>query len=167
MGDSELITVYRSADTDADLDAKAVQAILESNGLHPVVYNDDSAGVVEGSFEVRVPISDAARAEEILAMNPEAAEEHFDNSSGLDLVTIFRSEASATAELEAMSIKAFLDGAGIESVLMGSATLPNLPFEIKVPQDRKEEAERVIAEAQATGPAEAERAEAESEVSGI
>jgi len=54
-GATDSITVYRSADTNAEEDAATIRDALISAGLHPEVVDDDTPGVVEGTFEVRVP----------------------------------------------------------------------------------------------------------------
>lgn len=80
-----------------------------------------------------------------------------DNSEQFDLVTVFRSEEHS-AEMEALAIQGLLEAAGIPAVLVGTAVLPVLPFEVRVPKARQEEAERLIAESQAGGPQAAEEA---------
>jgi hypothetical protein len=119
--------------------------------------------VPEGVFEIQVPAPDAARAEEVIADNPLAEDdeeaEEVDPSSELDLETI----ASATSELEAMSIKNLLDSNDIAAVLVGDSVLPNFPFEVRVARDQAERARILIANAEQTGPAAAEEAERASE----
>jgi hypothetical protein len=85
-----------------------------------------------------------------------------DASENLDLVTLFRSN-SATAQMEAQFIHGVLDAGGVPNVFMGDTVQPELPFLVRVPKDRLEEAERLIAEAQAAGPRGAEEAERASE----
>lgn len=84
-----------------------------------------------------------------------------DNSEQFDLVTVFRSDEH-TAEMEALAIHGLLEAAGIPAVLVGTSVLPVLPFEVRVPKARLEEAERLIAESQATGPQAAEEAASET-----
>ncbi len=76
----------------------------------------------------------------------------------LDLETI-SSHSGVTAEMEAMSVKGLLEASGIEAVIIGDAVLPNFPFEVRVAGDRAEEARRLVADAEAAGPAAAEEAE--------
>lgn len=85
-----------------------------------------------------------------------------DPSESLDLVTIF-SSMGIEAEMEAVGIQSVLEAAGIEAVLVGSSSLPNLPFTVQVASVHAEEAVRVLAEAQSAGPAAAEEAEAAGE----
>ncbi len=85
-----------------------------------------------------------------------------DASHALDMVTLF-SSSNHDAEMEAMAIHSILQASGIPSVLVGSSTIPVLSFEVQVPSNDLEEAKRIVAEAQAAGPAAAAEAEAESE----
>jgi hypothetical protein len=83
-----------------------------------------------------------------------------DNSEQFDLVTVFRSDEH-NAEMEALAIQGLLEAAGIPAVLVGTAVLPVLPFEVRVPRARQQEAERLIAESQVSGPQAAEEAAGE------
>ncbi len=163
MAENDLVTVYRSADTDAEDDAGTARDLLRDAGLSPVLCGDDTPGVVEGSWEVRVPPDQAARAEQVLAENLEEVELHVDPSHDLDPVTIFRSEANTTAEMEAYAIRSILDANGIDAVVVGNSALPNLAFEVRVPKELEEQARAILAEAQAAGPAAAEEAEQAAE----
>jgi hypothetical protein len=87
-----------------------------------------------------------------------------DNSEQFDLVTVFRSDQH-TAEMEALAIQGLLEAAGIPAVVVGASVLPVLPFEVRVPKARAEEAERLIAQSKAGGPEAAEEAAGESEES--
>jgi len=88
-----------------------------------------------------------------------------DPSDELDLVTVFSSDRH-DAEMEALAVKGVLDAAGIFAVVAGASVIPSLPFEVRVPRERLEEALRVIAESQAAGPSAAEEAERSTEESG-
>ena len=79
-----------------------------------------------------------------------------------DFVTVFRS-AGTTAELQALSVKALLDAAGIEAMIVGTPTMPNLPEEVRVAKDDVTEAKRLIADALEAGPEAALEAEKLSE----
>ena len=92
----------------------------------------------------------------------DSRETGLDASSDLDLVTLFRS-SNVDAEMEANSIHSVLQAAGVASVLVGTSVIPSLAFEVQVPRARFEEAERLLEEARAAGPAAAEEGEAESE----
>ena len=107
---------------------------------------DDSApGVPEGVFEVRVPAADAARADELIAENPLPDEaDAVDPSSELDLETI----ASAVSEMEASSMKNFLESNGIAAVLVGASVLPYLAFEVRVARDQAATARQLVQSAQ-------------------
>jgi hypothetical protein len=85
-----------------------------------------------------------------------------DDSEDFDLVTVF-SSAEHDAEMEALAVQSVLEAGGIPAVIVGSSVLPNLPFEVRVPSSRLEEAETLIADSKAAGPAGAEEAERASE----
>jgi hypothetical protein len=157
-GPVNFVTVYRSADSDADTDATKVHQHLADNGLNPVIFNDDTPGVVQGSSEVRVPENEVPHAESLLASFDPDAPQLADPSAELDTVPI-ASMMGATGEIEAMGIKSVLDAAGIANVLVGDSTLPNLEFHIRVARNDVEQARSVLAEAQAAGPAAAVEAQ--------
>jgi hypothetical protein len=162
-GATNSITVYRSGDMNAEEDAATVRDALISAGLHPEVVGDDTPGVVEGTCEVRVPSSELAEAEAIIADHPVDDVELPDDSHELDLVPVAHTDG-ATGEMEAISIKSILEASGITAVIIGNSTLPNLGFEVRVPHDVERQAREAIAEAQAAGPAAAVEGERESEV---
>ena len=85
-----------------------------------------------------------------------------DDSEDFDLVTVFSSE-DHNAEMQAQAVQSVLEAWGIPAVIVGSYVLPNLPFEVRVPSSRVEEAEKIIADSEAVGPAGAEEAERASE----
>jgi hypothetical protein len=85
-----------------------------------------------------------------------------DDSHEMDMVPLFRS-TNYDAEMEATAIHGVMEASGIPSVLVGPSTLPVLEFEVQVPRERLEEAQRVLADAQAAGPAAAAEAEAAGE----
>jgi len=103
-----------------------------------------------------------------MAQDPEhdeeqpAGEDALDISHDLDMVPVF-SSATVDAEVEADLICGILADAGIPALLSRSP-YPNLGVSVRVPRAQLEEAQRLIAEAQAAGPeaaAEAERASEE------
>jgi hypothetical protein len=95
----------------------------------------------------------------IEGLMPEEPETYdVDPSHDLDMVTLFSSQKH-DAEMEANSIHALLEANDIPSVLVGTAQIPSLEFEVQVPRSRLAEAERVIAEAQEAGPEAALEAE--------
>ena len=161
-GEADLVTVYRSADADADSDAASVQAYLAANGVNAVVVDGKTAGVVPGSLEVRVASADAPQAEALVSQFDPDAPLRADPSRDLDMVPI-ASMMGATGEMEAIGIKSVLDAAGITSIVIGDSTLPNLEFHIRVAKTDVEKARAVLAEAEAAGPAAAAEAERESE----
>lgn len=100
--------------------------------------------------------------EDNLPSNSENPTEDGDPSHELDLVTVFQA-AGAEAEMEAVAVRSLLEASGIAAVLVGSSALPSLPFEVRVPADRADEARARIAEAAAAGPSAAEEAERSTE----
>lgn len=147
-------------DASARDDAEDIADLLAENGIQAELLDDSAPGVPEGVFEVRVPSVKVAEAERLIAENPLADEvEEVDPSSGLDLETV----ATGQSEMEATSMKNFLDSNGIAAVLVGDSVLPNLAFEVRVARDQAQEARRLLAEAEESGPADAEEAELESE----
>jgi len=99
-----------------------------------------------------------------MPQEPEAGSESeaADPSHEMDMVALF-SSTNFDAEMEAMAVHGILQASGIPSILVGTSTLPVLEFQVQVPQEDLEEAERVLAEARAAGPAAAAEAEAASE----
>jgi hypothetical protein len=162
---SDLVTVYRSMDATAKEDCEVILEILSEEGISAVMVDDSAPGVPEGTYEVRVPARDAAQAEKLIDENPLPDEvEEVDDSSNLDLETIFHIEGSSvTAEMQAMSIKNLLESNGIAAVLVGDSVLPNFPFEVKVAREQAARARKLIEDAESVGPAAAEELESESE----
>jgi hypothetical protein len=161
-GEADLVTVYRSADQDADRDAARVQAHLAQHGLGSVILDDRALGVVHGSYEVRVPSNQAAEAEQLLAGFDADRTPPADPSRELDTVPIM-SMMGATGEIEAMGVKSVLDAAGVPAVLIGDSTLPNLEFHVRVARSDVERAQAVLAEARAAGPEAAAEGAAQTE----
>ena len=161
----DLVTVFRSADEDAQDDAAEIAEMLKSEGIEATVLDDRAPGVPEGAWEVRVPKADTARAETLIAGMPERLNP--DESHDLDLVTVYQSgDGSAEGEMEALMVKDVLEAAGIYAVLVGGdVPIPSLNHQVKVARERADEARRVIAEAQSGGAAAAEKAEADGEPS--
>ncbi len=150
--DAELITVFRSADEDARDDAAAIRELLTAEGLQAVVLDDSAPGVPEGAWEVQVPPAQTSMAEELIARSnlPDTPAEGSD-SSDLDMETVFRASSGTTSELEAMSVQGILEGAGIATVMIGDAVLPNLAFEVRVAKENAGQARQVLEEAKAAG----------------
>jgi len=148
--ETELITVFRSADDSAESDAAEMLARLQSAGIKAIVLGDDAPGVMEGSWEVRVPSGDLTKAEAIVAApGPEPEDESEVPAQGmshsLDFVSVFR-EQSPDAEMEAISIQSLLEANEIPCVVIGSSQIPSFPFEVRVPKSRLEEAARLLRE---------------------
>jgi hypothetical protein len=83
------------------------------------------------------------------------------NTHALDMVSL--PGGSVSSEMEADMIRGVLDANGIPSLVIAAAQYPNFGFEVRVPRGRVLEAERLIADAEAAGPAAAEEAESQSE----
>lgn len=73
------------------------------------------------------------------------------------------SSSNHDAEMEALTIKGVLDANEIPAMLAGPHMLPNLEFQVLVPEHLLARAQRLIDEARLSGPGAAEEAEAESE----
>ena len=67
-------------------------------------------------------------------------------SARMGLETVFHAEGSSTAEIEALTIKSFLEANGIAAIMVGDSVLPNMPFEVKVPSDQAGWARKLISE---------------------
>src|SRR6202011_1419648 len=94
-------------------DATAARDCLIQAGIPAVLLSDDTPGVIEGTWEVRVPPSDRTRAEAILetrACEPEDESEVPPEglSHDLDFVSLFGSQ-SGGAEMEAVMIQSILE----------------------------------------------------------
>jgi len=85
-----------------------------------------------------------------------------DASHEMDMVTLF-SSSNHDAEMEAMQVHGVMEANGIPAIVVGTSTIPVLEFEVQVPKEDLEEAQRILAEAQAAGPAAAAEAEAAGE----
>ena len=157
--ETDFVTVFRSADSSAEEEAVRARDLLAEAGIDAVLLADETPGVMAGCFEVRVPAEEASRSELLLSSMVLPAP---DASHDMDLATVFRS-AAANAELEATEVQRILEASDIPAVLVGASQLPSLPFEVRVPGARLEEAQQLLEDAKAAGPEAAEQAEAESE----
>ena len=83
-------------------------------------------------------------------------------SADFDMVTLF-SSSNVDGELEANSIHSLLQASGIPSIVVGATMIPSLEFLVQAPRAYAQEAERLIEEARAAGPAAADEAEKASE----
>jgi hypothetical protein len=158
--ENELVTVFRSADADAEEQASVVRDMLEQANIAAQTFDDSAPGVPEGVFEVRVPRPSQEQAERLISANTDPAA--LDPSHDLDMVTVFVSDAP-DAELVSTQIRSILDAQGITSLLVSGSMFPNFPFEVRVPRERLEDARQAIAAAEDAGPAAAEEAEREYE----
>jgi len=94
--------------------------------------------------------------------NPEA---QINTSHDLDLATVFVSDAH-NAEMLALGLQSLLEAQDIPTLVVSGSQFPSLPYEIRVPRARLEEARAVIEAAEQAGPEAAEQAEREFEISG-
>lgn len=78
------------------------------------------------------------------------------------MVPVYASQ-EVDAEMEADMIHGVLESNGVPSMVVRTTGFPILGFEVQVPRARFEEAQRLIAEAEAAGPEAAAEAEAASE----
>jgi hypothetical protein len=163
----DFVTVFRSADESAEEDAGAVAEVLKNAGISPSVVDDDAPGVLEGAWEVRVPASESALAEQVIAARhvPEDEFADPDKSHNMDFVTVFNTgDGSHESEAEALLVKGLLESNGIYATVAGEGVpIPSLGWEIRVAQEKEAEARRIIAEARQAGPSAADEAEAETE----
>ncbi len=162
-------TIFRSADENAEDDAWGVAELLCAQGFHAVAVDDKTPGVVQGTWEVRVPASEGPQAEaaaENISFHDfnegDFEDDGEDPSHDMDLVTVAHTDG-AMGEMEATSIRSILDANGIKALVVGDSVFPNLGFEVRVPKEDRAKAEAAIAEAQAAGPAAAIEAEQQSE----
>ncbi len=66
-------------------------------------------------------------------------------------------------EIELAAIQPLLEANGIEVIVQGATPLPNLPYELLVPEDQRERAESILREALQAGPEAAAEAESATE----
>jgi Putative prokaryotic signal transducing protein len=85
-----------------------------------------------------------------------------DDMENTTMVAVF-SSSNHDAEMEAITIKGVLDSSGIPAMVVGPHILPNLEFQVQVPEDRLREARDVIRDARQGGREAAAEAEAETE----
>jgi hypothetical protein len=67
------------------------------------------------------------------------------------------------SELELATVQPLLEAAGIDVIVQGATPLPNLPYELLVPEEQLEQARQVLREAMQAGPEGAAEAESETE----
>jgi len=78
------------------------------------------------------------------------------------MVPVF-SSSNHDGESESMIIKSILEASGVPCMVVGPQTLPNLEFQVQVPEHMLGEAQRILDEARAAGPSAAMEAERFSE----
>lgn len=153
----DLSTVFRSGERNGDTEANAIKNMLVTAGMHASI--EEMSG---GVWEVRVPAADLDEAQALIASSTPDTKDDLDPSSELDFVTVANTEG-AMSEMEAVSIQSVLDANGINAVVVGASSLPNLGFQIKVSREDADKAQRAIDEARAAGPAAAAEGASQSE----
>jgi hypothetical protein len=66
-------------------------------------------------------------------------------------------------EMELASVQPLLEAGGIEVIVQGATPLPNLPYELLVPEEQLEQAQAILREALQAGPEGAAEAESGAE----
>jgi hypothetical protein len=153
--ENAFITVFRSGDPSAEADATAARECLIQAGIQAILLGDDTPGVIEGTWEVRVPPPDRPRAEAILetrTCEPEDESEVPQEglSHDLDFVSFFGSQAN-DGEMEAIMIQSILESNDIPCILVGSSQYPSLGFEVRVPKSRLKDAVAAVEAARQSG----------------
>ena len=157
------VTVFRSADESARVDANAIMEMLADAGIPAALADDSAPGVPQGACEVRVDEANRERAEDLIAkFSAEEEAEAVDPSHELDVAAVFRGDGT-TAEMEALSVQSVLEDAGLTAIIVGDSRYPNLGWEVRVAREHQERALEILREAQAAGPAAAEEAEKATE----
>jgi hypothetical protein len=162
--ETDFITVFRSGDPTAKQDAETARERLAQGGIRAIVRGDEAPGVVEGSWEVRVPAADRAQAEALVdAPAPKPEDESEVSTEGqshdLDFVSLASFDGIG-AEMQSTLLRSALEGNGIPCAVIGIAQIPSLGFEVRVPKTRLEEALTIVAGVDQSG---AEIAEGENE----
>jgi uridine phosphorylase len=78
------------------------------------------------------------------------------------MVAVFSSQ-NHDAEMESLAVQTMLEANGIPAMIVGPHVLPNLEFQVQVPERMLAESQRLIEEARAAGPEAAAEAEALTE----
>jgi hypothetical protein len=78
-------------------------------------------------------------------------------------MTAVFSSSNHDAEMEAMAVKGVLDSNGIPSILVGPHILPNLEFQVQVPEHLLTQAEQLLRDARQDGRRAADEGEALTE----
>ncbi|HWR53016.1 MAG TPA: hypothetical protein VN428_18035 [Bryobacteraceae bacterium] len=159
-GKTELVTVFSSDAVDAEEQCNVLRDMLLKANM-----NAEVMGKPDAVIEVRVPAAQAEDARRFIETQQDFTPSELDLSHDLDMVTVFSSQ-DYNAELLATGIRSVLEARDIPSVLVSASVFPSLPFEVRVPRERLEEARKAIAAAQEAGPSAAEEAAREFEAGG-
>jgi hypothetical protein len=88
-----------------------------------------------------------------------------DNNEALpdeSMVAVF-SSSNHDGEMEAMSVKGVLDSNDIPAIIVGPSILPNLEFQVQVPEHLLTQARQLLREARQDGRRAADEGEAQTE----
>jgi phosphomannomutase len=160
--DAGFVTVFQAAHHNAEQDATAVKNLLIQRGFNGEVIDSGSSDLPAGTFAVRVPAPESDEAQRLIAEARPEESWRVDTSHELDMVAVAVTHGSS-GEMQALAIQAVLDANGINSVLVGASTLPNLSFQVRVAAADLSKAQAAIAEAEAAGGAAADEAARNSE----
>ena len=131
--------------------------VLQDGGIASArIRIEDEPGGGVRSFVVEVE-EDAIYDGQALLQQQEVTFEGLDAASALDFHVAFFSDRH-DAEQEGMAVKGLLEANGISAFLADSGMLPNFPCKVLVSRADAARAAQVIAEASATGPADADAA---------
>ena len=111
--------------------------------------------LVEAGLDAEVVVCVKAEQADDARRILEGMEGEADPSPELDLETIAVFQG-LDAEMQTAAVEGLLEQSGISVVVEGSSSFPNLPHEIKVAGNLAGAARRILAEAEAEGPAAAD-----------
>jgi hypothetical protein len=160
MAGEKLVTVFKSDSADAEEQTAVLRDMLAKSNITAEIASDP-----EGVFEVRVPPAQEEDARRFIEIQKDFTSSDVDLSHDLDMVTVFSSQ-EYNAEMVSTEIRSILEAHEIPSVLVSSSMFPSLPYEVRVPRERLEEARQALAAAAEAGPSAAEQAEREMEAGG-
>jgi hypothetical protein len=96
-------------------------------------------------------------------MKRTVAQKHENDADENEGMAAVFSSSNHDAEMEAMAIKGVLDSNDIPAMIVGPRVLPNLEFQVQVPEHLLADANQVIQDARKGGRKAAQEGEAESE----
>ncbi len=151
----EFVTLYQSAHPKAEDEAHAILEALRDGGITAArVRVEDEPGGSLKSYLLEVD-SEAVYDAQALLQSQGVSFEGLDAAEALDFQVAFFSDRH-DAENEALAVKTLLEANGIAAFLAESNPIPTLPAKVLVPREDAARARQIIADAKATGPADAE-----------